>query len=137
MYYYSPKIYKPEPILTCITPVPANKYEMYSKITKEPFAPYPDKESALNSRWTGHCRFWEEGKMYEASHIAMNAWLPVQPGEVHPHFGINWDTYFADDKDTLMSYLNERYKTIFGAEPRYDEQTGLWSIQVHYDGRCR
>ena len=137
MYYYNPKIYNPAPVLYNISKIPSHKYEMYTKITKGPFAPYADRDKALNSRWTGICRFWENGELYSANHIAINAFKPVPSGEVQTHFGINWDTYYADDKETLMKYLAQRYETVFGAEPTYDETIGLWSIQIHYDGRCR
>lgn len=135
--FYNPKVYTPKPLLTNIELVPENKHEMYLKITHEAFQVRPDKETALSSKWTGLCRFWDNGQMYTAHHIAVNNWQPVPEGEVACWPGINWDTYYADDRQNLLSYLNNRYTALFGAEPRYDDEIGLWHIQVHYDGRCR
>jgi hypothetical protein len=132
--FYNPKLEPPKGRFYNITEVEPKWAELYAKQTG-PFAPYPTYEEAVNCRWTGPVRFYRDGKMYQGSHVAANHYKPLVG--VQCETGINWDTWYACDLDELMNFLHTKYTCLFGEKPRYDEEFAVWSIQVHYDGRCR
>lgn len=134
--FYNPKFAAPKPHFGPISEVEPHWADFYAKQTKLPFAPYATYEEALNSTWTGHLRFYKDGKMYEGSHVAANQYKPLEGVQCEP--GINWDTWWACDADELINHLKTKYTKLEGPQPRYHEDLGVWSIQVHYyDGRCR
>lgn len=136
MTYYNPKLKPPKARFYGISEVDPRLSELYAKQTKPPFAPYKSYEDALNSNWTGPLRWYENGKMYTGSHVPASAYKPLYGVQCLP--GINWDTYESCDPVELMDYVKAKYTEIWGEiQPRYSEEFGTYSIQVHYDGRCR
>jgi hypothetical protein len=133
--YYNPKLEPPKAHFYSINKVAPNWVEAISKIESGPFKPYDSYKEALNSNWTGKLRWWQDGVMYEGSHLPAKAYKPLVG--VQCEFGINWDTYYACDANELMTAVKTKYPQVFGAEPTYNEKLGIYSIQVHYDGRCR
>lgn len=137
MTYYNPALPAPKARFYNITRVDAPWFSFYQKQTREPFKPYACYEDALNSRWTGPLRWYDEdGAMYQGSHVPATAYQPLHGVQCLP--GINWDTYEACDPEELMAYVRTKYTELWGdVNPRYNEEFAVWSIQVHYDGRCR
>ena len=133
--FYNPNLEPPKAKFGTIREVEPQWAEHYAKIDKYPFKPYPTYEEALNSNWSGTLRFYKDGIMYQGSHTPASAYKPCIGVQCWP--GINWDTYFACDKEELMEYLKTKYTELYGEHARYNEEFGVWSIQVHYDGRCR
>lgn len=136
MTYYNPKLDPPKARFYNIHEVEPRWAELYAKQTKGPFAPFATYEDALNSNWTGPLKWYDNGVMYEGSHVAANSYKPLYGVQCLP--GINWDTYEACDPDELMQYVRSKYTKLDGdCNPHYNEEFATWSIQVHYDGRCR
>ena len=133
--FYNPKFEAPKPRFISIREVDPKWAAIYAKRTEGPFAPFASYEEALESPWTGPLRFWKDSIMYEGSHVAANHYKPLEG--VQCEHGINWDTWYACNPNELMSTLRTKYTNIFGGEPHYSEEFGVWSIQVHYAGRGR
>lgn len=133
--FYNPKLEAPKARFYNIHKVDEELTKVYSKITEGPFAPFASYEEALESNRTGPLCFWKDGILYRGSHVAANNYKPLEGVQCEP--GINWDTWFACDCDELMNTLRTKYTNIYGEKPRYNEEFGIWQVQVHYDGRCR
>lgn len=134
--FYNPNLEAPKARFYNIREVEPHWAEFYAKQTKIPFAPYNTYEEALNSNWSGTLRFYQDGKMYEGGHVPTTAYKPLYGVQREP--GINWDTWCACDPEELMAGIKTRYTQLWGdTNPRYNEEFAIWSIQVHYDGRCR
>ncbi len=130
--YYNPNFERPKARITGIEELEQPWAALYAKNPEYVYASYED---ALASNVAGVVHFWKDGVIYEGHCTADWCFKPCEGVECNG--GINWDSYYACDPLELMEYLKQHYKTIFGAEPRYSEEFGVWSIQVHYDGRCR
>ena len=127
--FYNPKTHEhPGTILTNIIVADAN--DPWLKFEK----PYPSREDALKESSSANIYFYENDVIYEAHRIG--AWEWIACTEVCCDGGINWDTYYAPTKEMLKEYLELRYKQLKYFEPELT-QYGLYTIQVHYDGRCR
>lgn len=133
--YYNPQFEAPKARFYGISKVEPKWVEAITKIKTGPFAAFQSYEEALNSNYTGKLRWWQNGVMYEGSHVPASYYKPCVG--VQHEFGINWDTWYACDVDILMDTLKTKYNNLYDAEPKYSEEFGVWSIQVHYDGRCR
>lgn len=96
------------------------------------------REAAMVKKYAGSVYWRENGKAY-SGHLR-------QPWEFQPvekadnEWGINWGDCYAVSVDALVEYIKKSFPEADEAAIRkYAQATdyGLYTVQVHYDGRVR
>jgi len=94
------------------------------------------KEVAMEHTYQGLICYFENGKLYQGFLRQIWSYSAVETATVCEG-GINWTFFVGITPDELFKVVNASYAEIDEFKPQYDEETDLWKIQVHYDGRTR
>ena len=135
MQYYNPELFTPKKTLERVHLAnPTDRWTAaYLKIRKV----YPSREAVLAENINANVFFYENGKLYEAELIPEWYYKPCTSVEIDG--GINWNTYYSPDLDTLKNYLADRGADVteLKSVALYDAKYGLYEVQMHYSGRLR
>lgn len=135
MQYYNPKVFTPKKTLEHIHLVdPTDRWTIaHLKIRK----PYATCEAALAENTQAQIYVYENGKLYEAER--MPEWYYKPCANIEIGGGINWNTYYSPDLNTLKNYLSNIGADVTELESiaLYDAKYGLYEVQMHYSGRLR
>lgn len=133
--YYNPDIFTPKKHLEWIKA--ADLTDRFTEFRLRTRKPYATREDALKESLWGNVYFYENGVVYSATLVPEWAYKPCV--ELQCECGINWNTYYATNRNTLKTYLSDHGADCewFDSVVRHDPKLGTYSVQVHYDGRIR
>ena len=99
---------------------------------------YETREAAMTDKCAGSVYWRENGKAYSGYLRQPWEFKPVENAD--NEWGINWGDCYAVSVDALVAYIKKSFPEADEAAIRkYAQATeyGLYTVQVHYDGRVR